>query len=242
MRDTLFNKVLPEDYHFQFDNEVARVFDDMLKRSIPYYQEIQRITVELAKYYYQESSVIYDIGCSTGNTLIRLAHAFRHNKIHIIGIDSSGSMIAQAREKLAHRHSMPMIELLEKDCVEMEFKRSSVVIMLFTLQFIPPCLREKLLSKIYSTLHTDGIFILSEKIISSSQDLNILYSKLYQDFKRKNDYSELEIKQKSLTLQNVLIPYTVEQNSALLKNAGFKKSDIFFKWNNFISFCAMKTG
>ena len=242
MRDTLFNKILPDDQNFQFDDKVALVFDDMLSRSIPYYQEIQRITVEIAKNYYQEPSIIYDIGCSTGNTLIKLSGAFqKNNKIHFIGIDSSGSMIAQAREKLAERNFIHKVELIEKDCLEIEFKRSSIIIMHFALQFIPPEQREMLLSKIYASLRQGGIFILSEKIISSSHDINKIYTKLYHDFKRKNGYSELEIKQKHKTLKKILLPYSIEKNRALLKNAGFKEIDIFFKWNNFVSFLAIKT-
>ena len=50
----------------------------------------------------------------------------------------------------------------------------------------------------------------------------------------------MEIAQKREALENVLIPYKLQENRELLLKEGFRYCDIFFKWYNFCGVIAVK--
>jgi tRNA (cmo5U34)-methyltransferase len=117
---------------------------------------------------------------------------------------------------------------------------AKLIISNYTLQFIRPLLREKLVKKIYDALSENGIFIFSEKVISSHKVLNKHCIDEYYAFKKNQGYSEFEIAQKREALENVLIPYTQEENLQMIKDAGFSHCEVIFKWVNFATFIAIK--
>jgi len=46
MKDKLFEKPIKK--QFEFDEDVASVFDDMLSRSVPHYEEMLKLTTSFA--------------------------------------------------------------------------------------------------------------------------------------------------------------------------------------------------
>ena len=234
-KDELFNKPILK--QFEFDKEVASVFDDMLNRSIPFYDEMLDLTTSFAIKYCNEKSVIYDLGCSTGSTLINIAQK-SDLSLKLIGIDNADAMLERAEQK-SKAYGLE-IELLNADIFDINLKSSDVIISNYTLQFIRPLLREKLIKKIFDSLNDSGIFIFSEKIITENKVLNKMMIDKYYDFKKTQGYSEFEIAQKREALENVLIPYSVEENEKMCKDAGFFSFETIFKWNNFATFIAIK--
>ncbi len=241
-RDQIFNSPIPVIKGFQFNDQVADVFDDMVSRSVPFYDEIHKIILDLAGRQELDGKTIYDIGCSTGTT-ISILDAFLKTKkesvANFVGIDNSAPMLKKCQQKMKKK-KITNVELIEGDALMHNFKKSGMVIMNYTLQFIDPKLRPTLLSKIYRSLEKGGIFIYSEKIKSSNSAVNALLVDLYYDFKRRNGYSELEIAQKREALENVLIPLTPERQIELLKEAGFKRTEVLFRWYNFACFIGIK--
>ena len=239
MRDTLFKS---DDVkgEFRFDAKVAEVFDDMLSRSVPFYGEVQRIIANLATEHYQDDTKIFDLGCSTGTTIINICNASKSRKLDIIGVDSSEPVIAKARKKIAKAKLSSGIELICKDIRDVEIKDASIVIMNYTLQFIEPGSRETLIRKIYDGMTDKGILLLSEKVLEEDDTMSKLFIDKYYDFKREMGYSELEIAKKREALDKVLIPMTTNDEIKLLSAGGFDKVSIFFKWFNFASFIAVK--
>lgn len=235
MVDKIFEKSITK--QFEFDEEVASVFDDMLNRSVPYYKEMQRLTINFALSFLKDDDVVYDLGCSTASTLIELS---KHcdKKLNLFGIDNSEAMLNRARNK-AKAFGVD-INFIEGDIDNVDFKASNLVISNYTLQFIRPLQREKLIKKIYNSLENKGIFIFSEKVISSDKTLNKKCIDEYYDFKKSQGYSEFEIAQKREALENVLIPYTEEENKKMIKDAGFSHCETLFKWVNFATFIAIK--
>lgn len=227
--------------NFKFDKEVALVFDDMVSRSIPFYHEIHQILLDLAKYLIKKDAVIYDLGCSTGETILILDQYLRQNKInaHFIGVDNSLPMLEVAHKKLVS-NKVRSFELIHGDLRNFSFKRCDFVIMNYTLQFIPIRDRLNLLKNLYHALRKNGGMVLSEKIASKSANTHALINELYYDFKRRNGYSELEIANKREALEKVLIPVTADKQLKLLSTAGFKKSDMIFRWYNFSSYLGLK--
>jgi len=235
MVDKVFEKSITK--QFEFDEEVASVFDDMLNRSVPYYKQMQALTIDFALNYLEENDKVYDLGCSTASTLIELSkHCSK--KLELIGIDNSQAMLNRAKNK-CNAFGVD-IDLINADMHNIDLYDAKLIISNYTLQFIRPLLREKLVKKIYDALNENGIFIFSEKVISSNKVLNKQYIDEYYKFKKTQGYSEFEIAQKREALENVLIPYTQEENLQMIKDAGFSHCEVIFKWVNFATFIAIK--
>ena len=225
---------------FAFGKETAAVFDDMLERSVPFYAEIQRMITELAADFAAEESHLYDLGCSTGNTLLRLDPVVP-KPVKFIGVDSSPDMLERARKKLRAAGVARACEFVRADLNQgVEVVNASVVLMVLTLQFIRPLYRQQLMQRIVRGLNDQGCLILVEKVLPSDSRLNRFYIKHYYAFKQRQGYSKLEIAQKREALENVLVPYRIEENRELLLSSGFSQCDVFFKWYNFCGIVAVK--
>ncbi|MDT8406597.1 MAG: carboxy-S-adenosyl-L-methionine synthase CmoA [Methylococcales bacterium] len=238
--DALFNAALSQVTDFHFGAKVAGVFDDMVARSVPFYLEIQRMIAELAADHAQPDSHVYDLGCATGATLLCMDQAVDPD-IRFIGIDDSAAMLAKCREKLTSQGLTRPFSLQQADLNgDLRIERASVVVLCLTLQFIRPIYREKLLHKILTGLNTGGVLLLVEKVLAEDSALNRRFIDYYYRYKRRNHYSELEIAQKREALENVLIPYKLSENIALLRDVGFEQCEVFFKWYNFAGLIARK--
>jgi len=235
MNDKVFTK--PIEKQFEFNEEVAVVFDDMLNRSVPYYKESQEITQFFVQKQLKDGGVLYDLGCSTASLLINLSKKL-DNSAELIGLDNSEAMLNQARKK-CEAYGVD-IEILNEDILEYNYKESDVFISNYTLQFIRPLVREKLIQKINKALKKDGIFIFSEKVISHHTKLNKDLIECYYDFKKEQGYSEFEIMQKREALENILVPYSEDENIKMALDCGFSHCEVVFRWANFATFIAIK--
>ena len=238
-KDTIFKSKLEKNKDFEFNAEVATVFDDMVSRSIPFYGEIHKIILDILSKSFEEGDRIYDLGCSTGNTLSSISKFLGGRKSNLIGIDNSASMLSVCEKKFKDQ-GITNIDLINGDLEKFDFQTSGSIIMNYTLQFINPLKRLELLQKIYWSLRPGGIFFLSEKIKVENSEIDSLFIDLYYDFKRRNGYSELEISQKREALEKVLNPLTPTSQIELLKMAGFKKVEVLFRWYNFACYIGIK--
>ncbi|PDW29832.1 carboxy-S-adenosyl-L-methionine synthase CmoA [Helicobacter pylori] len=247
MKDTLFNESLNK--RFCFDEKVAHVFDDMLERSIPYYREMLNLGAYFIAQNLKENihpkslpkslpkPLIYDLGCSTGNFFIALNQQIQQD-IELVGIDNSMPMLKKAQEKLKDFNNV-RFECM--DFLEVEFREASAFSLLFVLQFVRPMQREVLLKKIYNSLALNGVLLVGEKIMSEDRILDKQMIELYYLYKQNQGYSHNEIAFKREALENVLVPYSLKENIALLESVGFKHVEALFKWVNFTLLAARKT-
>jgi tRNA (cmo5U34)-methyltransferase len=237
--DEVFRNQVERVSDFVFNETVAGVFDDMVSRSVPFYAEIQRMLAELAAAFATEGSNIYDLGCSTGTTLALLHQTLPVNA-HLFGIDYSAEMLDKCRAKLTES-GLDGIELRQGDLDEgVDIENASVVLMVLTLMFVRPLNREKLMRRIHAGMNENSCLLVVEKVLGDGSLFNRLFIERYYAFKRKMGYSELEIAQKREALENVLIPYRLQENRNLLLGAGFREVEVFFKWYNFAGFVAVK--
>jgi tRNA (cmo5U34)-methyltransferase len=226
-RDTFFqgaDRILD----FEFDERVAQVFDDMVARSVPYYADVQRMQAELAVELLPEGeSLVCDLGCSTGTTIGLLAtHPRCPSGARFLGIDNAAAMLAKAREKLAGPIAEQRVDLCEGDLDGgIELPPCQVVFMNWTLQFVRPVHRA---------------LFLSEKVLVSDSLLNRVYIDLYLRYKKAQGYTDTEIQRKRESLENVLVPYRLEENLTLLEQCGFHTVDVYFRWLNFACLLAVK--
>lgn len=239
-KDQVFKEQITKTADFKFGTEVAKVFDDMVNRSVPFYGEMQRMMAEQAADYAKPGADVYDLGCSTGTTLIGMNTSIAED-IRFVGIDESPEMLSKCRTKLEGAGFKRPYELRVADLNQpIEISNASVAILCLTLQFVRPMNREKLLKSIFSGLISGGILILVEKILAEDSIFNRDFIKYYYNYKRRNDYSEMEISQKREALENILIPYKLSENIILLRETGFVHCEVFFKWYNFVGLIAVK--
>ncbi|HJU89999.1 MAG TPA: carboxy-S-adenosyl-L-methionine synthase CmoA [Gemmatimonadaceae bacterium] len=238
--DQIFAEAVSRPTDFTFDARTAKVFDDMVNRSVPFYGEIQRMTAELAAEFAVSGSTIYDLGCSTGTTLLAL-EARIDDSVRFVGYDNSREMLARAERKLAAAPSSRerVVRLVDLN-QPFQIEDASVAVMLFTLQFVRPLHRERVIRTIADGMRPNGALILAEKVTESDTLFNRIFIDNYYDMKRRHGYSEMEIAQKREALENVLIPYRLDENRDLLLASGFSKVQEFFRWYNFAGLIAVK--
>jgi len=239
-RDTLFADPASDRGLFTFDEDVARVFPDMIKRSVPGYPTIISMTGLLAGKYAIADSNLYDLGCSLGASTLAMRHAIRQTGCRIIAVDNSPDMLQRCRSIIeTDTHETPV----DRHCANLQdvaVANASVVILNFTLQFIPPGQRDQVISGIYAGMQPGGILVLSEKLSFNDKRLDDLNIELHHQFKRANGYSDLEVAAKRTALETVLVPETLQQHRHRLASAGFSSCDVWFQCFNFASLVALK--
>lgn len=239
-KDQVFTGERAGRHDFAFNNQVVSVFDDMVTRSVPFYLESQRMMTELARDIVAPGTRVYDLGCSTGTTFLNLDRVLPPG-VGFVGIDNSAPMLEQCERNLREAGVTREVELRHGDLnAHIDIENASLVVLCLTLQFVRPLYRERLVRSVYEQLNENGAVLLIEKVLGESSLFNRLFIDYYYDFKRRNDYSEMEISQKREALENVLIPYKLDENRELLKEVGFRYVDVFFKWYNFTGVVAVK--
>ena len=229
------------DSKWEFNEEVTNCFEEMLERSIPNYSHMRELITTIGVNHIQSYNLyhtnVLDIGSSAGTQIELLSDKLYSNKF--FGIEASVPMVRLSRKKFNNNLN---VQILNEDITKKELPCSQcgLITSILTLQFIPIEYRQKILNNVYNSLHRNGLFIFVEKIIGDNYDFSELYETLYYNMKMKNGYSIEEIREKRLKLEGVLVPVTNDFNVQLLKQAGFKKIDIFWKDLNFIGYVAMK--
>lgn len=222
---------------------IAEHFDDHVAHSVPLYHEIQRMTLELSDYFLRNNDTVLDIGVSTGTTIKNIDRNSPRKNLSYIGIDESQEMLNVASKNLK---GIENVELINSDLnkgfdeVKLSHKTISLVVSLFTLQFINFEHREFLLRRLYQALRPGGAIILVEKVIGSTAQFNEIMIDLYQDMKIRNGLNPTDNQKKSKSLRGIMSPTSVDQNQLLLRKCGFNSIDTIFKWYNFAGFIAIK--
>jgi tRNA (cmo5U34)-methyltransferase len=240
VKDSLYQRITPPVPPFEFDARVANVFDDMIRRSVPLYSEIVNRQAQMIQRFHQPGTVIYDLGCSNGNLGIRLGRCINARPYTMVAVDSSAPMLAAFRKRLANTPLEQRITLQCEDIRRTPIENASVVVLNFTLQFVPQEDRDTLLTRIYHGLAPGGILLFCEKVTHADAGVAELQCAFHYTFKRENGYSDLEISRKREALEKVLIPESLESHLQRLDRAGFAAMDVWLKWFNFAALIAIK--
>ena len=239
-KDKVFSEIMHTIDDFSFDESVADVFPDMIKRSVPGYENIIKHLGTFARLFVTDDSVIYDLGSSLGAASMSIRRNVHAKNVQMIAVDNSQSMVSRSRKIFDAYESDIPIKIIHDDIQNISINNASMVVLNFTLQFVDKASREELLKKIASGLNPGGLLVLSEKIQFNNPDTQNLIDNMHLDFKRENGYSELEISQKRESLQDILIPETFQEHQSRLLSVGFKSADIWLQQYNFASIVAIK--
>ncbi|ERP92109.1 rRNA cytosine-C5-methyltransferase [Alcanivorax sp. P2S70] len=225
---------------FSFDETVVKVFPDMIRRSVPGYPTMIDMIGVLAARYAQAGTCLYDLGSSLGAATAAMAALTRDAGVPIVAVDNSPAMIEQASVLLREAGLADRVTLTEADVTSLMFEPCSMAVLNFTLQFIPLAQRDDLIRRLAEATVPGGILVLSEKIRFDDPREDALQIELHHAFKRNNGYSDLEISQKRNALENVLIPETLADHQARLKQAGYRETHVWFRCFNFMSLLAVR--
>ena len=229
---------------FCFNKEVAKVFPDMLQRSIPGYAATIDAIRSLAARYVKAGTNCYDLGCSLGASTIAIRQGITAPKCKIVAVDNATAMIERCRNIIAEddRQFSPetAVTIVENDIRDIEITNASMVVLNYTLQFIRKADRNPLMQSIHEGLNNDGLLIMSEKVVDENQEIEQLLVDLHHEHKHRNGYSKLEISRKRSSLENVLVPETIAAHQERLSKAGFNHYAVWQRHLNFASFIAIK--
>jgi tRNA (cmo5U34)-methyltransferase len=242
-RDNIFAEAGKRPMDFEFNEDVAAVFDDMLARSIPFYLEQQRMVQDLVAQFWIPGTTVYDLGCSTATTLLGLYGRLPASAA-FVGYDNSDPMLAKASARLRDAGVGHRVDLRRADLNAplggLPLERAGVVTMCWTLQFVRPLRRDDLVRWVYEHLVDDGALVVTDKVIAADSDVNRFFTDSYYAFKQSQGYSNTEIARKREALENVLIPYRLDENRELFERNGFEIVETFFQWFNFAGFLCVK--
>ena len=229
---------------FRFNDNVAEVFPDMLKRSIPGYGASIEAVGSLAARFVKAGTNCYDLGCSLGAATLAMRQGIREPGCRIVAVDVAPAMIRRCREIMDEddRLNAPEteVDVVEQDICDTTFSNASMVVLNYTLQFVDPAERNSLIQRIHDGLNPGGILVLSEKVVDEDAEMETLLFDLHHEHKRRNNYSAMEVARKRAALENVLIPETVAAHKERLSGAGFTSSAVWLRYFNFVSIIATR--
>ena len=238
-KDSVYAEQQSEIAGFKFDAKVADVFENMINRSVPGYPLMLDLIGVLGEKYAVPDTQCYDLGCSLGASTLKLRQHLPQS-CHLIGVDSSSAMVERCKANIARDHSQASVEILEQKIQDTHFKNASVVVINFTLQFIPDDARQEVLNRISASMVKGGALILAEKIKFRDAEKQKYMTDLHHEFKKYQGYSDLEVAQKRASLENVLVPNTEEEHIERLLKAGFSSAQLYIQCLNFASILAIK--
>ena len=224
---------------WKFNKNVSNQFDKHVRQSIPHYEDIQRYICSLSEWFIKENSLIYDLGCSTGETAKNLFKKFPKKKFNYIGYDVSTEMIKIARKKNKNFSKKAIFKL--GDINKINFKRNTnLFLSILTFPFLNSQERIKLYKKIFISLSNGGAMIFVDKIRSSNSFYEDIFNQTYFDFKIDNKLTHAQVLNKSKSIRGSMQLFEFKEIENFLKKVGFKKVEIFFKWFNFVGIIAIK--
>ncbi|MBR9988508.1 MAG: methyltransferase domain-containing protein [Gemmatimonadetes bacterium] len=225
---------------WEFDEAVTDAFDDMLRRSIPQYNVMRQACLRLAAHYRQPDTDVLDLGCSRGQAIADLMGVCGDAN-RFLGVDISKPMLDAARQRFASVIADGRVSIEELDlCHSYPQCRASVTFAVLTLQFIPPEHRPRIVQDVYRHTVDGGVFIMVEKVLGATPSIDTVMVECYHRMKARHGYSQEAIERKRLALRGVLVPATARLNEELLRSAGFRQVDCFWRWMNFAGWVAVK--
>lgn len=239
-RDRVFAKQQTMIVDFVFDEKVASVFPDMIRRSVPGYDAIITHLGLFARQFAQAGSNLYDLGCSTGAATLALRRQVQVPDCKIISVDNAQAMVENCQQNIERDDSPVAVETVCADIQDIEIHNASVVVLNFTLQFVTPDKRLAMIEKIYNGMRSGGVLVLSEKLVFNDSEKQAFMDEMHVAYKKANGYSDLEISQKRTALEKVLIPDSMSTHIQRMEQVGFKDIYPWFRCFNFASLCAVK--
>ncbi|MGR8920696.1 MAG: methyltransferase domain-containing protein [Gammaproteobacteria bacterium] len=222
---------------WRFSGDVCQRFDEHIRRSVPFYAEGHELVLSISDFFLREGTLAYDVGCATGTLLAALARRHASRGVELVGIDVEADMVRAAGAQCA---GLPGTRVVVGDVTTFDFRPADLIVAYYTLQFVPPRVRQLAYERLFEALNWGGGLLVFEKVRAPDARFQDMMSALYTDYKLAQGYSGDEIVAKSRSLKGVLEPFSREGNLGLLERAGFHDVTSVFKYVCFEGFLAIK--
>jgi len=198
-------------------------FDDHINNSIPTLSQldviVQRVCYDMA----QEYTHVVDLGCSTGRVLRSLD---KRADVSYLGIDRD--MVITPEQG---------VTFLSGDITDIEIPYSSVIICMFTLQFLPPHQRQTMLDKMHASLVRGGVLILAEKTHADNPRIDVINQTALMQHKAASFTAE-EIVAKQIGISPIM---HLRTESELFKELDqYQSVTTIWAWGGFRALVAVK--
>lgn len=209
-------KLYPKADRWEFDESVAKRFQEEATSNIPDYERVIDLCISIAKRNLASDDFIIDVGSALGYTVDKFIQA---GFTCTLGVESSDAMAAASKhpERIIRNNRFPT-NITPK-----------MVLANWTLHFVVE--REQYIKDVYDNLSRDGIFILTDKTPQSQTIKN-----LYYDFKRENGVSDEYIYEKENKLKGYMHLYPIEWYLETFTKVGFKNVQIINSRLGFVTF------
>ena len=224
---------------WNFGDSVPKKFNSHIQKSVPYYKEGRELIKKLSDFFLTNKSRCYDLGCSTSSLLIKLSKFSNKKDLQFIGLDIEKAMI-EFSKKIIKNKKIKNIKVFCKDITKYKFQKSNLIISYYTIQFVNPAYRQKLIDEIFDALNWGGAFIFFEKIRGNDARFQDILTSLYSDFKEQNNIPSSDILKKTKSIRGVLEPYSNFGNKRYLKRGGFKDVQTIFQYLCFKGYLCIK--
>lgn len=234
------DQVMPEG-KWEFNQEVTDCFSEMLERSIPAYADMRELVKRIGKRFVKRKTAIVDLGCSTGEAIQPFITSFGCQNTYKL-YDVSEPMLNACKERFKGwiEEGFLSVESFDIRNGLSDHLYTSLVLSVLTLQFTPIEYRQKIIQSIYDSLESGGALILVEKVLGTNYAIDSMMIDEYYKIKAENAYTQEQISAKRKSLEDVLVPITASWNEQMLKDAGFKSIDCFWRYLNFAGWIAIK--
>jgi tRNA (cmo5U34)-methyltransferase len=209
-------------------------YEGLMQRLVPQYKKQHEIIYELLPEVSEKQLRVLDLGCGNGALseliLNKLPNAY------VVGFDLAPKMLAAYEEKLFEFKGR--YELLLGDFrFDSIGKNYDIVLAGLSLQHLTWGERKEFYKLVYSVLNPKGSFILNDIIIDEDWHTRKLQYRNWMEFIASNGEDPNFWLNKHLTKD---YPVTLEDHFQWLEEAGFSKTDCYWRFRNFAITMATK--
>lgn len=229
------NKLYSETGTWSFGLGVSEVFESHILKSVPGYEDGHNIISKVSDFFLTDNCRCIEIGCSVGRLTRHIAARHEGKNASFIAVDNVDEMVRKARSLTTDAR----ISFVVADAFDVDFD-AAFVCSVFTLQFIPPKIRQSLVNKIYQEMEWGGGFCLFEKVRGVDARFQDILNSVHWEWKLEQGFTDEEIIGKWRSLKGVMEPFSVDGNIEMLRRAGFEDIETVWKWGPFQGFLAIK--
>ena len=206
-----------------FDFSKVENFDDHIAHSIPTLRELDTILNRVMFDFAQAGTAVIDVGCSTGRLLRKVD---KRADVWYVGVDRD--MKPEPCEG---------VEFIKDDVLQAQLYNASVIVSVFTAQFMSYRDRVEFFEMCYDTLVVGGVLLVAEKLHSNDRRLDNSLSAQLMTFKR-GSFNDTEIVDKAVALAPVMHQQT--EAGLMGELHMFHSVDPIWRWGNFGCYAAVK--
>jgi tRNA (cmo5U34)-methyltransferase len=211
---------IPTDWTFK-NVEIADGFDQHVREQLPWYDLMTGAVAHIARHYITPNSLVYDLGCSTGNIGKAIAETLSSRNARLVAVDNA--------KEMKSLYSGPG-NFLCSDIETVPINPFSVAVCFLSLMFLTKAARKDLLSRLVSKCEPGGIIIVVDKTESVGGYLGTAISRLTIAAKASTNTSPADIIAKELSLAGVQRPMSESEVCG----------KIVFRFGEFVGFAIEK--